>query len=208
MARRLFFSFDYENVKDFRVNVVRNSQAIKKGDSHFFDNSMWEKTKTKGEAALIKLIDSGLSGSSVTAVLIGSETYKRKWVKYELVKSFTLGKGIFGITINRIRSANTSTIDAKGPNPFEYIRVKVDSNGKKIYFEELVNGKWQEFKLLPVDNNRLSNTLYFGLGSKGERNECGQTYKFSQLGFRTYDWVTDNAKDNLSNWIESTKIGN
>lgn len=202
MARRLFFSFDYENVSDFRVNVVRNSQKIKKGESFFIDNSMWEEAKTKGEKALMKLIDTELNGSSVTVVLIGSETYSRKWVKYELVKSFVEGKGIFGININRIKHVRTQKIAAKGPNPFEYLRVTVDEEGRRIYFEELANRRWKSFELLPEDNNRVSNSRYFGLGGKNEKDECGETYKFSELGFRTYDWVMDNGQENILHWIE------
>lgn len=210
MARRLFFSFDYENVADFRVNVVRNSQKIKKGDSHFVDNSMWEEAKTKGEAALKRLIDTGLNGSSVTVVLIGTETYKRKWVKYELIKSFTEGKGILGIHINRIRNVRTQKIAAKGSNPFEYLRIYVDPNGKKIYFEELVKGKWKSFRLLAEDNNRVTNTKYFGQGSgKEDRDECGKYYKFSELGLRTYDWIANNGHENIMLWVDEAvnKVG-
>jgi len=200
MARRVFFSFDYENVSDFRVNVVRNARFTN-GESYFVDNSMWEKAKTKGEAALQKLIDDGLTGSSVTAVLIGSNTYGRKWVKYELIKSFTLGRGILGIHINRIKGKD-QYIESKGPNPFECLRLTVDSEGKRIYFEELVDRKWREFKLFPDDNNKVSNTKHFSLGDKYNENQCGKTYKFSELGFRTRCWVNDNAKENLGSWIE------
>lgn len=200
MARRVFFSFDYENVSDFRVNVIRKARFTN-GENYFVDNSMWEKAKTKGEPALKKLIDEGLTGSSVTAVLIGSNTYSRKWVRYELIKSFTMGKGIFGIHINRIKGKD-QYIEAKGENPFEYLRICVDSEGKKVYFEELIGRKWRAFSLQPEDNNRVSNTRHFSLGDKYNENQCGKTYKFSELGFRTRCWVNDNAKENLADWIE------
>jgi hypothetical protein len=35
--------------------------------------------KAKGDRSIQKLIDRGLDGASVTVVLIGAETYRRKW---------------------------------------------------------------------------------------------------------------------------------
>ena len=69
MPRQTFFSFHY-----FRVNVVRNSNAFRSPNeqSFFFDHSLWESVKRQGDDALKRLIDDGLRGSSVVAVLIGA----------------------------------------------------------------------------------------------------------------------------------------
>lgn len=54
MARKVFFSFHYDDVKSFRVNVVRNSSMFKaSGDtSRVMDASMWEEARLKGVADL------------------------------------------------------------------------------------------------------------------------------------------------------------
>ncbi len=52
----------------------------------------------------------------MTAVLIGANTFSRKWVRYEINESIRLRKGLFGVHIYRIkdRNGNEST---KGTNP-------------------------------------------------------------------------------------------
>ena len=49
MSKRVFFSFDYEDVKTFRANVVRNHSVIKEsGTAGFFDASIWEDAEKHG----------------------------------------------------------------------------------------------------------------------------------------------------------------
>jgi hypothetical protein len=57
MAKRVFFSFDYEDVKDFRANVVRQSWRMKpnRPTAGYFDASMWESVKTKGDTAVKRI---------------------------------------------------------------------------------------------------------------------------------------------------------
>ena len=114
MARRVFFSFNYDDVADFKVNVVRNSRALKnpKYKSTFIDKSLWEEARKKNPSSLKRLMDSSLNGTSVTVILIGGNTANRRWVNYEIVKSFVEGKGIMSIHLNRIRSRSTSKISS------------------------------------------------------------------------------------------------
>ena len=103
MARRVFFSFHYER-DIWRVNVVRNSGLIEGvSAAGFHDASLWEETKRKGSDAVRRLIDSGLDGTSVTAVLIGAETAQREYVSYEIAKSLSRGNGLLGILIHNIK---------------------------------------------------------------------------------------------------------
>ncbi len=116
MARRVFFSFHYE--RDIsRANVVRNSWVTRDREAAgFFDASLWETTKLQGASAIERLIDRGMVGTSVTAVLIGAETATRQYVQYEIEQSIALGKGLFGIYINKIPNFRNET-DAAAPNP-------------------------------------------------------------------------------------------
>ena len=81
--RRIFFSFHYQRDL-WRVNQIRNSGQpwLNKEESYgFWDSSLWESVKRRGVAAIKSLIDEGLHNTGVTVVLIGAETYQRKYVK-------------------------------------------------------------------------------------------------------------------------------
>jgi hypothetical protein len=125
MARHVFFSFHFERDL-WRANVVRNSWAVghrDRYDAGFWDASLWEAVKRQGNAAIKRTIDQGLRNTSVTVVLIGTETAERTWVRYEITQSIARGNGILGIYIHGIRDRQARTA-RKGPSPFARIPVR------------------------------------------------------------------------------------
>lgn len=123
MARYVYYAFHFQ--RDIqRANVVRNSRTVLAAGEEvgYYDRSLWEEAETKGDDAIQKLIDDGLIGASVTIVLIGAETYKRRWVLYEIAESYNNGKGLLGIRLNNIEDWNGNR-DWAGPNPFDYVTV-------------------------------------------------------------------------------------
>lgn len=116
MAHRTFFSFHYERDVQ-RSSVVRNSSKTKSEITpEWIDASVWEEAKSKSDAAVKRLIDDALVGTSVTAVLIGTETASRKYVKYEIDESIERGNGLIGIYIHNIPDFDGNTA-SKGANP-------------------------------------------------------------------------------------------
>ena len=132
MVRRSFFSFHYKN-DVWRAMQVRNSWVTQddKKAAGFIDAADFEKIEKEGEDAIKRWINKQLDGTSVTVVLIGSDTSNRPYVKYELQKSYEKGNGMLGIYIHKQkdRDGNTST---KGSNHFG--EIGKDSSGKSIYF--------------------------------------------------------------------------
>lgn len=117
LARKVFFSFHYAR-DSWRVSKVRNSGAIANFEkSPFYDKADWETLKRQGDQAIKNWIDGQLSGTSVTVVLIGAQTYSRRWVKYEISKSIELGKGLIGVNISGIKDRLGNTDSNMGPNP-------------------------------------------------------------------------------------------
>ena len=53
MGNRVFFSFHYQDVVDFRANVVRNHWVAKpnREAAGFYDASLWEAAKKQGQTA-------------------------------------------------------------------------------------------------------------------------------------------------------------
>jgi hypothetical protein len=119
MARRVFFSFKYEDVT--RAMVVRNSWVTQgKEAAGFVDAADFEKLKKQGDPAIKRWIDDQLNGTSVTVILVGSETCGSRWVKYEIDKSKALGHGLLGIDISKIRDWNKQTSECCGKLPSGY----------------------------------------------------------------------------------------
>ena len=118
LTRRVFFSFHYER-DIWRVNQVRNSWVTKpdREDAGFWDASLWEEAKKKGDAEIRRMIDEGLKNTSVTVVLIGFETVGRKYVDYEIQQSHNKGNGMFGVYIHKLRNQRGEN-DCRGENPF------------------------------------------------------------------------------------------
>lgn len=134
MSRRVFFSFHYER-DIWRVNQVRNSWVTKdREEAGFWDASLWEEAKKKGDAAIKKMIDDGLNNTSVTALLIGAETAGRTYIDYEITESYKKRNGMLGIYIHNLKDVNGNK-DTKGTNPFDYFYVERD--GEKVYFSSL-----------------------------------------------------------------------
>ena len=118
MARRTFFSFHYQR-DVHRAHIVRKSWVTKpdREDAGFFDSSVFESKQRTSDDALKRFLNEGLIGSSVTCVLIGNETAWRRWVRYEVLRSFAEGKGLFGIYIHSISRFNEgSDIQVADPN--------------------------------------------------------------------------------------------
>jgi len=120
MARHTFFSFEYAHDVS-RAMVVRNSWVTQgKQAAGFIDAAEFEELKKKGDKAVRDWIDSQLSGTSVTVVLVGSHTCDSKWVKYEIEKSIEIGIGLLGIDVSKIKDLNGNTSDRCGKLPSGY----------------------------------------------------------------------------------------
>jgi predicted phosphoadenosine phosphosulfate sulfurtransferase len=117
MARHTFFSFHYEG-DAWRASQVRNSWVTKERiAAGFFDKADWEEVKRKGDAAIKAWIDKQLLGTSVTVVLIGTDTASRPYVKYEITESWNRGNGLLGVYIHNLKDQDQRTA-VKGSNPF------------------------------------------------------------------------------------------
>lgn len=104
MARKVFFSFHYWKDAQ-RAWVVRNSAITKDWfqDAWYIDAVEREKIKKHDPEVIEKWIDEELKWTSVTVVLIWSETDSRYFVKYELKKSWEKWNWIVWVYIHNIK---------------------------------------------------------------------------------------------------------
>lgn len=130
MARRVFFSFHYEN-DVWRANTVRNSWVTQgKEVAGFVDKAEFEEVKRKGDSAVRNWIDNQLLGTSVTVVLVGSETLNRPYVQYEIEQSIKRGNAIIGVAIGGIKNQYQLTSASQS----KYTKVN------NIWFDEVIEG--------------------------------------------------------------------
>lgn len=126
MARKVFYSFHYK-LDSWRASKVRNIGSVE-GNRPASDND-WESITRLGDYAIKRWIAKQMKGCSCTVVLVGENTAKRKWINYEIKKSWVDGMGVVGICIHGLedREGNESN---EGDNPFKY--VNDISTGKKL----------------------------------------------------------------------------
>ena len=116
MAKKCFYSFHY--VPDnWRASKVRQIGAIE-GSQTVSDND-WEAITRGGDAAIEKWIAGQMYGKSCTILLIGAATAGRKWIEYEIIKTWNDKKGIIGIHIHNLLDRNNKAC-AKGNNPLRH----------------------------------------------------------------------------------------
>lgn len=191
MANRIYFSFHYQDVVDLRADVVRNHWLAKadREDAGFFDELTWGDASMAGPASFKRLITSGLGDTSVTCVLIGTQTSARRWVRYEIVESIQRGNRLIGVHINGIPDKSQRT-KAPGPNPFELLALAISADGSSIKVLQYTNGSW-----LPYQDNPG-----WPLSKPPAPEKRGKRIQLSTM-YRVHDWVTGNGQDNFEGWI-------
>jgi len=189
MAKRVYFAFHYQDVIDFRANVVRNHNALTTSErAGYFDASIWETAKKTGDLALKRMINTEMKNTSVTAVLIGSETYARPWVRYEIFHSIEIGNSLLGIHINSIKGKDGRT-KANGPNPFDHLGLQISDDGKTGNPTVWTGTKWSYYT--------KHDSFPIKQMSEAERGKNFQLSKW--IG--TNDWTANNGHQNFSKWI-------
>ena len=130
--RRVFYSFYYKP-DVVRASQVRQIGAIE-GNKSATDNE-WEKITTSGKTqaerdkAIKKWIADQMENRTCTVVLVGQNTANRKWINYEIVKSWNDGMGVVGINIHGLKNFE-GEVSTKGANPFDSINY--GDTGKKL----------------------------------------------------------------------------
>lgn len=123
MIRNVFFSFHFDN-DYWRTQQVRNMGSL---DGQTICNAnAWEEIKQKGSAAIEEWIDNSLKGKSCVVVLVGAETASRPWVRKEIIKGWSAGKGVVAIRVDRLLD-RCGEPAAAGINPLTKVNFKASS---------------------------------------------------------------------------------
>ena len=189
MARTVFFSFHYQ--RDIMRAQIVKQHHVTKGNytaAGFFDGSLEEKAKKEGDDVVRGMINRGLKGCTVLCVLIGKETYTRRWVDYEIFKSIELGMGVFGIGIHQIPDPHQG-VDTAGGNPFGYLGYGT-KDGKLRPMIQYKDG-WKDAPYQSLITESAAAYL------------DGTNRPVLDTIFSVYDWEDGDGFNNFADWVEA-----
>lgn len=192
MARRTFFSFHYQP-DCRRAWNVRNSWVVKgsKESRGFFDNSVFESRKRDSDDALKRFLREGLEKTSVTCVLAGTETWTRRWVRYEIARSLLKSNGLLTVHIHGVKDMNNGTCK-KGADPLAALGLYRTEQG--IYFAEWSGGKWIRY----LDYSRPVPEADLWFPAPPNKNVVALSNHCS-----AHDFITDDGRAEIGGWIEA-----
>jgi MTH538 TIR-like domain (DUF1863) len=198
VKRKAFFSFRFDDV--MRVNVVRNAWKIAYPDNawmcSFYDSSLWESGAREGPDSMRQLIRDGAKNTSAVCVLIGSETWSRRWVRYEIAGAIIDGRGLVAVHLNGINHHETRTPHANGPNPLAYMavgKVQLSLLGAPIYYLiERTSQGW-----FPYQDHTTAVSLPSWLADP----DPGYVMPLSS-GADEYDYILHDGHKNIGDWID------
>lgn len=196
MARRTFFSFHY-TPDVWRVNIVKKSWVVKPADQiadGFLDSSVFEASKRESPDELKRFLRNGLKNSSVTCVLIGTNSHERRWVRYEIIQSILKGNGLLSVDIHNLADMNEET-SAKGVDPLTQIGLYKSDSG--IYFAEKKDGKWVRY----ADYQSALNPSDLWFTAPTSNTVVPLSKHCSR-----YDFVEQNGHKNIGGWIELAAV--
>jgi hypothetical protein len=197
IKRKAFFSFHYDDI--MRVNNVRNAWKITHPDiptmRSFQDSSLWESKKLEGPEAIKRLIREGVEYTSAVCVLIGTETWQRRWVKYEIACSVIDGRGLLAVHINGLNHIERQRPDLLGFNPLRILGVGKASSGKFYLYEnhQLLGGP--DWRLYQDYTWEVSLPAYL------REPPVGWVRPLS-AGTAEYNYATGDGHKNIGAWID------
>ncbi|AYA09352.1 hypothetical protein D3Z09_09275 [Rahnella aquatilis] len=193
MPRRTFFSFHYKP-DIWRAWNVRNSWVVKdvnEIDQGFFDSSVFEASKKENDDALKTFLRKGLENTSVTCVLAGTQTWTRRWVRYEIARSVIKGNGLLTVYIHGVQNNDKET-SIKGANPLDQMGLYRTEQG--IFLSEWKGKKWVKYTdyTLAIPEGDLWFT-------------APKTNDVVQLSTHclSYDFTSQDGRKNIGGWIET-----
>jgi hypothetical protein len=195
MARHTFFTFHYNN-DVMRAQVIKNAWVTQnRVDSGFFDKSAFERAKIENPDNLRRFLTGKLDGTSVTCACVGAQTFARPWVRYEILRSVQLGKGLLGVRLDRVKCAQQvrqgfSGYEKSGASPFDHLALSRKDG--YVYWHEWKNGQWAFYNDVPTVRER---DLPYNFGTN-------VSMKLSKL-FATYAYNPSTDQLTLGSWIEA-----
>lgn len=145
--------------------------------------------------------------ASVVCVLVGTHTWNRPWVRYEIARAVIEKKGLVAVHINGLRYHKRLTADANGENPLGYMGVGCPKLGTYYLYERIgrpvvqygqlvMQWRWEKYSRYTVP---VSVPKYMQAPTEG---------KVVPLSAVTvsYDYVGGKGHENIGCWIDMAAL--
>ena len=201
--RKAYFAFRFEDI--MRVNNVRKAWCIDHPDSptmrSFRDRSIWGKSKAQEPDSLKALMRDAVVHRSAVCVLVGTNTWQGRWVKYEIARAVADSRGLLAIHINGLNHHQRQTSDTRGYNPLKCMGVYHSPNGRYYIYElrserdsttRQLAWKWRPYEDFKgaVDRPQYIQSI-------------AQGYVAPLASYTSeYDYVAQNGHGNIGAWID------
>lgn len=188
--RKVFFSFDWEDVH--QANKIRDVLLTK---SEFLGAGVVDEAKVNQleggtEQEIKEWIKGEMHGASVTCVLIGKNTDKSMWVKYEIEKSLRQGNGVIGVLIYGLADNRRDR--------FSKIAVPSVNYGGNDFGKNIKN------ILVSEDSGYgLARLVFPQLAVPASLVGAAFASLKPDDDYKIYDWLEDKGHENLGDWIEN-----
>jgi hypothetical protein len=209
VRRMAYFAFDFDDV--IRVNNVRQTGKIgfrvSPHSRGFLDRSVWESRKINTSPGLKQLMQQAMKFSSVVCVLVGTNTWFSRWVRYEIAQAVVGERGLFAIDLNSIDHNHRKAPDLLGVNPLNFMGVRKDERGAWHLVErlpvELEKGNvgfewhWYQDYQPPVPRPKFIPEI-----------QAGAIVPLSAYT-RRYDFMPQEGSKNIGGWLDTaaTEVG-
>ena len=142
-------------------------------------------------------------------MLIGAETWSRRWVRYEIARAIIDGRGLVGVHLNSIRRHQTLTAHTKGYNPLDAMAVgKVQPNvwSPVAYYLFEIKSRPDGYGGLKWEWQRYQD--YTSAVTKPTWLPDCLPGHITQLSANsmTYDHIADDGHKNIGGWIDRAAV--
>jgi hypothetical protein len=208
VKRKVYFAFSFADV--LRVNNLRQIGKVGPRESRnartFYDRSIWERRRITNDEGLKNLMRNGVQYSSAVCVLVGTDTWDSRWVKYEIARAVIDGRGLFAVHINSLDHHVRRVPDPLGYNPLHLMGVSRHLNGEFHLWENSVviknietgelGWEWQ-----PYEDYTVAISLPRYIAGVGVQHVMPLSWVTRQ-----YDFIVDAGTKNLGAWIDAAAV--
>jgi len=133
--RPVFFAAHSEDFASGRTDpVTRHWLAHPAGrGSHVLDPAEWREMRKQSDLLIKDWIQDAMRRTEVTVVLIGKETFARRWVRYEILRTLERGAGLLGVYL----PPDPRDPGAPRPeNPLDQLSFRIDYERQALFVWE------------------------------------------------------------------------